>query len=152
MIQSVLSNMVSMAGHLMDKDLGHVTEEQAKETCGGKSRTTLDIVSETASFNKMVTMMMRDEELPPMEDAMKNQAGSLADARKMLAESTKELAGVVEGMSDDQLGTMITAPWGMEMRKADMVVMAGTHVFYHDGQLCHAQLIAGDDQMHWMDE
>lgn len=67
-----------------------------------------------------------------------------------MANSVNNLATWIESASEDDMLREVTAPWGMKLTLADLLLHASAHMAYHSGQVNFVQLLHGDDTMHWM--
>lgn len=155
-LKTHVAGQVRTWGYLLDKDLQHVPGAMATDSPGGKARSPRSVAIETAVFNDLLLAQAKGETVD-MEsffgDRMGAYEASCADTdgvRGAVSDSVNNLASWIESASEEDLLKEVTAPWGMKMTLADLLLHASAHMAYHSGQVNFVQLLHGDDAMHWM--
>lgn len=152
--KSEISEGLQRTTHLLNKDIGAMTDEMLANCPGGKARCGFDLLFEIASVNRLFASIMRGE----ASDAPRPDGWIVAPAdyrskeaaQKDVADSIADVLASLEAMPDDQLNKEIETPLGA-MTTARLVGMIGNHMMYHSGQLNYIQTLHGDDAFHWME-
>ena len=139
-----------------NKDLPHFTDEQFAASPGGEARSPMAIVTEVGMFNDMCAKVISGERAPEHdEDAMRQAMASFDTREKVLGvlqSGTQALDKAIEGASEDDFQSEVTAPWGQPVTKQYLADACCMHMDYHDGQLNIIQCMNGDTTVHWMEE
>jgi hypothetical protein len=134
-------------------DVENMTDEQLAEKKMGVGRSPIDMTAEVALFNAMCSKILSGGTAQYDPEAMGAAMAELDSREKACAalkENTDKLSGVIGGLSDEDLGAEITAPWGEPITKAGLANMCVGHMMYHDGQINFIQTLNGDNEVHWM--
>ena len=136
------------------RDLDAISDDDYTSCMGGKCRSAHEFTVEITGLNRFVTNKLRGIDAPPMTDEQKAERSAAlatrAAGKAAVIESSEELAkAVVE--RPDMLSEQTTAPWGATMSIFTFVLIAMSHIMYHDGQVNFLQSYRGDDQMHWFE-
>ncbi len=155
-LKTHVAGQVRTWGYLLDKDLQHVPGAMATDSPGGKTRSPRSVAIETAVFNDLLLALAKGESVD-MEGFFAAKTSSYeascpdTDAvRAAVSASAANLASWIDAASEDDMLKEVTAPWGMTMTLADLLLHASAHMAYHSGQVNFVQLLNGDDAMHWM--
>ena len=135
------------------RDLRAIPESSFNTSPMGCARSPLSITVEVIGVNFAVASILKGEETLSEEEAMARYSHitSKAEAERELTASVKALNEAALAMQPQDLGTMVTAPWGAQMPKAQLYTTMSYHIMYHDGQLNYFQCLQGDGGYHWHD-
>ena len=149
-VATILTTAVQESAHLLGKDLDATSAEVCTQTLNDKCRTVHSMVIELTGFNHAVVRLLNGETITYADMAAPNPDADLAEARTNWAASVDAVVEKISSISEDDWMTMISAPWGAQLTKANAAMWVVTHAMYHDGQINLIQVANGDTNVHWM--
>lgn len=153
-VAAVLAGIVMESAFLCGRDLEAVSDEVLNCTQEGKCRSALAMSAELIGFNYLVAGVLSGKggsfPTPEERDAFAATITSKEIAKAKLDESAGAVCAAVGALTEEDLMTKITAPWGMEVTKAHLCAWSALHMMYHDGQMNLIQILNGDHEVHWM--
>ena len=134
------------------KDILALSDENVIRTFGGCTRSVADIVTEIISVNDRFLVRLQGGEpqafnyegwmkAPP---TMQTQAA----VSEGLSHSIGKLIAYAEGASPEDLEIVQETPMGHQS-KYEILLIAASHILYHDGQINYIQTLLGDTDFHW---
>jgi hypothetical protein len=136
-------------------DLKHMNDEQLVEKKMGVGRSPLNMTAEVGFFNGACAKILKGEEAPMGDESafakLLDSFTTREEAVAMMDANTAELAEAIRGLSDEDLGAQVMAPWGEPITKGGLANMCVGHMMYHDGQINYIQTLNGDNAVHWME-
>ncbi|HXH59997.1 MAG TPA: hypothetical protein VNI20_01420 [Fimbriimonadaceae bacterium] len=138
------------------KDIKHFTDEQFTASPGGKARSPLQITAEVGMINDVCAKLIKGEAVEGASEegfaAAMAQYNTRDKAVGLLNSGTAALDSALANVSDADLQTEVSAPWGGTCTKQYLADACCMNVDYHDGQLNLVQCMNGDTTIHWMEE
>lgn len=149
-----ISAGVQMSAHLLNKDIGAMSDEMLANCPGGKARCGFDLIYEVASINRLFANLIQGvgNDVPPPNGWLKapTEYHNKEEAQKDVAASVSELLAALDAVPENELGKVLESPMGA-MPLAKLAGLVGAHMMYHSGQLNYIQTLHGDDTFHWME-
>lgn len=133
------------------QDMENLPPEVFEKSLGGKARTVADIACEVRLSNDR---LYRDLLGQPSNEQPNGWAIAPEDARtkeaaiRLFQASSEQVLGVIEGMSLEEVETVVPGVLG-DASRADHCRAMTVHLFYHSGQLNFIQTLLGDSDIHW---
>lgn len=149
-----LANFARQSASFYAKDLLALSQEAFQTPCGDCTRTMQDVSAEVCDFNFYATAVLKGE--APSQRSDEDRSAFIASlsspevAGNMVVSSANDLADQLVA-SRESLGEMTRTPWGADISKFMLALIAINHIMYHDGQITFVQSLNGDKEMHWFD-
>ena len=118
------------------------------------ARTIQEVTAEVCGFNFYMTSALKGEApANPSKEERQAFAATLDTPEKGAAAVKASTEALADSMlaNRDAFSEMIPAPWGAEISKFGMALIAINHIMYHDAQINYLQSLHGDQEMHWFD-
>lgn len=133
-------------------DIKAIPPDKLLVSPGGVARPANELTADTVGMLKWCTATLKgetpaDNYMDPAAAAALNTSDAMIDA---MTESVDAFAAAFAQADDATLGKVVTAPWGMDTPIYMLVMIATSHIWYHDGQLNYIQALNGDGEVHWM--
>ena len=151
---SELASFARNCAEFYAKDLNALPEGAYSQPYREGARTIQEVTAEVCDFNQyMVSALKGQPKAPPTEDERKAFAASLDTPEKGAAAVRESANAMADALiaGRDSLSEMMAAPWGTEISKFGMALIATNHIMYHDAQINYLQSLHGDQEMHWFD-
>lgn len=153
-VGATIVGITQEAAYLFLKDFDATPDEVMTGKTNEVGRSPLDQTVELVGFCQMVVKVLAGEKVEMGHEAVRaalhEQFGTREAARAGFEAGIQAICEAVASYTEEDWGTTITAPWGMDITKAHLVGWVGLHTMYHDGQINFIQTLHGDCEMHWM--
>lgn len=131
------------------RDLNHIPDDKLDWVPMGKAKTAKQIIVECAGAYRWLAAKIRGDE---NADGQWGEVFAMApptreETAKLLEECWGQLAPVLDGVEEGELGEKRQAFWG-ETTVGDLLFFCEWHSTYHSGQLNYIQTMLGDTEMH----
>ncbi|MBC8140826.1 MAG: hypothetical protein H7Y38_05230 [Armatimonadetes bacterium] len=136
-------------------DLVAIPESRRDESPGGAARSPYSVAIECAVVNTRIAEAIAGRPLPPMPAfgdfaQMREHLQTYEAVAEFVTHETLVLKVAVEATPPDGWETTVTfSPTRPPITRFEAVMLAITHMTYHDGQLNYVHLLHGDDERYW---
>ncbi len=152
--KAYMSQWLDTLVQMYSVDIEAIPDDKWTMTFGGCTRPASDLTVDALGLLKWTTETFAGPVDPNRMESLRNElnmtCATRAGAKAELQKSAEAFKAALEAASEDQLSSMITAPWGMDAPLFAIVQVAVNHLWYHDGQLNYVHCLLGDDKVHWM--
>lgn len=146
-IRELAKDATMDAAETMCKDASFIPSEMLDWSPMDYGKSVNAILSECARLNMTLVAVLRGE--TPVE----GEAGVDFEALKgCVVASARHICDTIDAMSDEALEDEVQMPWGAMMSSVEAIMLAASHMNYHDGQINYIQLLLGDTKFHWAED
>jgi len=139
-----LLKSVEMARSRFLYGLDRTRDDRLTWNPGEAALTPLELAGKTARFVAFLTHYFEHGTMPERPASPPPAPQSREEAKAALDASFGRLLGVLEGLTEADLGKIVTLPWGETTALNDVLWAVPSIIAYHQGQLNYLQLAYGD--------
>lgn len=154
-VAKYLSEALDRANSRLLADLAAIPEARRDESPGGKTRSPYSVAIECGVINTRIAEAIAGRPLPPTPDfaeyvMLRDHLQTYESVAEFVTHETLVLKLTVEAtLPDDWDKTVTFSASRPPLTRFEAVLLAITHMAYHDGQLNFVHLLHGDEARHW---